>query len=133
MVINVEMFICSPFCLWEMSFFKKDLFIIIKKYTVAIFRHTRKGRLLITGGCEPPCGCWDLNSEPSEEQSVLLPAESSHQPPFGKFLFNFVFNTIEIIFLKCKFQKCVLDMLSLLGYFMLKYSFSFLYGMFSLY
>jgi hypothetical protein len=36
---------------------------------------------LITGGCEPPCGCWDLNSGPSEEQSVLLPAEPSHQPP----------------------------------------------------
>jgi hypothetical protein len=26
-------------------------------------------------GCEPPCGCWDLNSGPLEEQSVLLPAE----------------------------------------------------------
>ncbi|KRY62753.1 hypothetical protein T4D_499, partial [Trichinella pseudospiralis] len=23
---------------------------------------------LITGGCEPPCACWDLNSGPSEEQ-----------------------------------------------------------------
>jgi hypothetical protein len=28
-------------------------------------------------GCEPPCGCWDLNSGPLEEQSVLfLPAEA---------------------------------------------------------
>ena len=24
---------------------------------------------LVTDGCEPPCGCWDLNSGPSEEQS----------------------------------------------------------------
>ena len=31
-------------------------------------------------GCEPTCGCWDLNSEPSEEQSVLLTAEPSLQP-----------------------------------------------------
>ena len=31
-------------------------------------------------GCEPPCGCWDLNSGPSEEQSVLLTAEPSLQP-----------------------------------------------------
>ena len=23
-------------------------------------------------GCEPPCGCWELNSGPLEEQSVLL-------------------------------------------------------------
>ena len=34
----------------------------------------------ITGGCEPPCGCWDLNSGPLEEQSVLLPTEPSRQP-----------------------------------------------------
>ena len=25
----------------------------------------------ITDGCEPPCGCWDLNSGPLEEQSAL--------------------------------------------------------------
>jgi hypothetical protein len=31
-------------------------------------------------GCEPPCGCWDLNSGPSEEQSVRLTAEPSLQP-----------------------------------------------------
>jgi hypothetical protein len=28
-------------------------------------------------GCEPPCGCWDLNSGPSEEQSVRLFTEPS--------------------------------------------------------
>jgi hypothetical protein len=33
------------------EFFFLDLFIIIYKYTV-----------LIMGGCEPPYGCWDLNS-----------------------------------------------------------------------
>jgi hypothetical protein len=33
------------------------------------------------GGCEPPCGCWDLNSGPLKEQSVLLTAEPSLQPP----------------------------------------------------
>jgi hypothetical protein len=32
------------------------------------------------GGCEPPYGCWDLNSGPSEEQSVLLTTEPSRQP-----------------------------------------------------
>ena len=31
-------------------------------------------------GCEPPCGCWDLNSGPLEEQSVLLTTEPSLQP-----------------------------------------------------
>jgi hypothetical protein len=24
------------------------------------------------GGCKPPCGCWDLNFGPSEEQSGAL-------------------------------------------------------------
>jgi hypothetical protein len=34
----------------------------------------------ITDGCEPPCGCWELNSGPLEEQSVLLTTEPSLQP-----------------------------------------------------
>ena len=34
-----------------------------------------------THGCEPPCGCWELNSGPLEEQSVLLTTEPSLQPP----------------------------------------------------
>jgi hypothetical protein len=29
----------------------------------------------ITDGCEPSCGCWELNSGPLEEQSVLLTTE----------------------------------------------------------
>jgi hypothetical protein len=33
-------------------------------------------------GCEPPCGCGELNSGPLEEQSVLLTAEPPLQPPF---------------------------------------------------
>ena len=35
---------------------------------------------LITDCCEPPCGCWELNSEPLEEPPVLLTAEPSLQP-----------------------------------------------------
>jgi hypothetical protein len=31
------------FLLFSFSFFKKDLFIIISKYTVAVFRHSRRG------------------------------------------------------------------------------------------
>ena len=56
----------------------QELFIICK-YTVAVFRHQRRASHLIMDDCEPPCGCWDLNSGPSEEQSVLLPAEPSCQ------------------------------------------------------
>ncbi|GAB1288406.1 Inositol polyphosphate 5-phosphatase OCRL [Apodemus speciosus] len=45
----------------------------------AVFRHQKRASDLITDGCESPCGCWDLNSGPSEEQSMLLTAEPSHQ------------------------------------------------------
>ena len=34
----------------------------------------------IRDGREPPCGCWELNSGPLEEQSVLLTTEPSLQP-----------------------------------------------------
>ena len=40
-------------------------------------------------GCEPPCGCWDLNSGPLEEQSVLLTTEPRLQP--RKFLSSKLF------------------------------------------
>ena len=59
---------------------KKYLFILYE-YTVAVFKHTRGGHQMpIADGCEPPCGCWELNSGPLEEQSVLLTAEPSLQP-----------------------------------------------------
>jgi hypothetical protein len=64
-----------------LSFLKKNTyfyFFNVYEYTVAVFRHTRRERWdPITDGCEPPCGCWELNSGPLEEQSVLLTAEPS--------------------------------------------------------
>ncbi|KAM7321291.1 hypothetical protein ACRRTK_019383 [Alexandromys fortis] len=40
---------------------------------------------LITDGCEPPCGCWELNSGPLEEQAILLITEPSLQPEINLF------------------------------------------------
>ncbi|KAM7329170.1 hypothetical protein ACRRTK_010783 [Alexandromys fortis] len=42
--------------------------------------HQRRAPDLIIDGCEPPCGCWELNSGPLEEQPVLLTSEPSLQP-----------------------------------------------------
>ena len=39
-------------------------------------------------GCEPPCGCQELNSGLLEEQSALLTTEPSLQP---RFLYSFFF------------------------------------------
>jgi hypothetical protein len=71
------------FSITPMIFIPNVLFcfvFIICKYTVAVFRHQERESGLVTDGCEPPCGCWDLNSGPLEEQSVLLTAEPSLQP-----------------------------------------------------
>ena len=35
----------------------------------------------IIDGYKPPCGYWELNLGPLEEQPVLLTAEPSFQPP----------------------------------------------------
>ena len=44
------------------------------EYTIALFRYQKRAPNPIIDGCEPPCGCWELNSGPLEEQSVLLTA-----------------------------------------------------------
>jgi hypothetical protein len=41
--------------------------------------HQKRASDLVTDGCEPPCGCWHLNSGPSEVQSMLLTTEPSLQ------------------------------------------------------
>jgi hypothetical protein len=48
--------------------------------------HQKKASDPITDGCEPPCGCWELNSGTLEEQSVLLPTEPSLQPKSKVFI-----------------------------------------------
>jgi hypothetical protein len=42
--------------------------------------HQKRALDPMIDGCEPPRGCWKLNSGLLEEQSVLLTAESSLQP-----------------------------------------------------
>jgi hypothetical protein len=50
------------------------------KYTSLSSDAPQRASHLITDGCEPPCGSWELHSGPLEEQSVLLTAEPSLQP-----------------------------------------------------
>jgi hypothetical protein len=44
--------------------------------------------------CELPCGCWELNSGPVEEQSLPLPTEPSLQVPKNDKYFK---NSLEFI------------------------------------
>jgi hypothetical protein len=57
----------------------------VYEYTSCLQTHQKRASDPIRDGCEPPCGCWELNSGPLEEQSVLLPAEPSRQPGRGIF------------------------------------------------
>jgi hypothetical protein len=64
-----------------------EIFIFLNIYLFIICKYTPEKRAsdLIMDGYEPPCGCWDLNSGPLEEQSLLLTAEPSLQPESGNF------------------------------------------------
>jgi hypothetical protein len=55
---------------------------------------------LIMDGCKPPCGCWDLNSGPSEEQSVFFTSEPSLQPHgFSSYLMWLRMTSRSLLFL----------------------------------
>ena len=66
----------------DFSFFLSFCFKLIYSmymdgYNLALSSNTPEEvvRYHYTDGCEPPCGFWELNSEPLEEQSVLLTTE----------------------------------------------------------
>jgi len=60
--------------------FKIYLFILCLRVHYYSQTHQKRASDPITDGCEPPCGCWELNSGPLEEQSMLLTTEPSLQP-----------------------------------------------------
>jgi hypothetical protein len=74
--------------------------LIVYKYILNCLQ-TQQKRIsdLITDGCEPPCGCWELNSGPLEDQSVFLPTEPSLQPP--PFIILTFFFFLRFIYLLC--------------------------------
>ena len=53
---------------------------------------------LITDDCEPPRGCWELNSGPLEEQPVLLTSWAISPALSNTFLF-FFFKLLSLRFL----------------------------------
>jgi hypothetical protein len=61
--------------------FLKKFILCIWVYHCSLQTHQKRASDPITDGCELPCGCWDLNSVPLEEQLALLTAEPSLQPP----------------------------------------------------
>jgi hypothetical protein len=72
----------QPHSLWSALLAPAQRFIYYyKKYTVAVFRCARRGcQVSLWMVVSHHIWCWDLSWGPLEEQSVLLPAEPSHQP-----------------------------------------------------
>jgi hypothetical protein len=72
----------------------KDRFICLSVYlfnvcectVTSLQTHQNRASDRIANGFEPPCGCWELNLGPLEEQSVILTTEPSLQP------YNFFLN-----------------------------------------
>jgi hypothetical protein len=100
---NLFILYALVFCLHVYLFFFKDLFIylfIICKYTVAVFRHTRRGHqisLWVVVSHHVVAGIWTLDLRKSSR--VLLPTEPSHQPGCGFFLWLFP----PVVLLICAF------------------------------
>jgi hypothetical protein len=76
------LWICYGYVSW-CPFFLRFIYYYALVHCSCLQMHQKRVSDLIMGGCEPPCGCWDLNSGPSEEQSVLLSTEPSRQPMSG--------------------------------------------------
>ena len=72
-----QTFAASPLLL---SSFLKNICLFVCLFVCSCLQtHQKRASDPITDGYESPCGCWELNSGPSEEQSVLLTAEPSLQ------------------------------------------------------
>ena len=62
------------------------VYLLCIQYSVCVYAAGQKRAPdPITDDCEPPCGCWELNSGPLEEQAMLLTSEPSLQPPRNAF------------------------------------------------
>jgi hypothetical protein len=63
--------------------------------SILLLTHEKRASDPITDGCELPCGCWELNSGPLEEQSVLFTTEPSLQHNKTSFLTNLTCDSIK--------------------------------------
>ena len=56
------------------------LYVLVFCLHVCLYEGVRCPRTGVKDSCGPPCGCWELNSNPLEEQQVPLTTEPALQP-----------------------------------------------------
>ena len=77
---------CAVSVLFRESFLNLFIYCVCNILSACMSKGQKRAPDLIIDGCEPPCGCWELNSGPLEEQVVLLTTEPSHHPNSVYFL-----------------------------------------------
>jgi len=84
----------------DFLFFKIYLFIYyICVHCSCLQTHQKRASDLLTDGCEPLCGCWELNSWPLEEQPGALNCWAIS--PASHF---WIFNSIPLIYCLCIYK-----------------------------
>jgi hypothetical protein len=77
-------------------FFFFKIYLLYVKYTVAVFRRTRRGHrisLRVVVSHHVVAGIW--TSDLRKSSRVLLPTEPSHQPPVGSFLRHYFWTCLS--------------------------------------
>ena len=87
-------------CIYKdfLFFFLKDKFypdltlciLFIWTHSSCLQTHQKRASDTVTDGCEPPCGCWELNSGPLEEQTAFLITGLPLQPSLFLFVHIYV-------------------------------------------
>lgn len=74
-----------PFKVYLFYFYVYDCFAYISTHVWRSEEGIRSPETEVTGGCEPPCRCWEPNSGPLQEQQMHLTAKHAmvHVPSHG--------------------------------------------------
>ena len=89
--IFLKLFVPQQVCGSQMttfSLFFKNIYLFVYYVYSILSAGQKRTPGFITDGCEPPYGCWELNSGPLEEQAMLLTTEPSLQSPANIFKLN---------------------------------------------
>jgi hypothetical protein len=90
-----------------MNIFKRLIYVLyvyecfVCLYICTLEEGIRSHGATVIDGCELPCGCWELNPGPLQEQAVLLTAEPSLlslTPPFLGFLLYFLMWILNFLY-----------------------------------
>jgi hypothetical protein len=89
--------------------FKKNYLFYVYEFCICLQTHQKRASDPIRDSCEPPCGCWELNSGPLEKSSQCSwPLKPSLQPHIFKCCFGLFCVHVNMHFMcMCLSQRTV--------------------------